>query len=77
METDMKTNMKLVMNATRYANELYKYIMEHPAFAELNDAQADVNVLMNEVNSTITFHITGEKPSSCTHDCSTCGGGCH
>ncbi len=58
-------------------DELYKYIMEHPAFAELNEAQSDVNVLMNEVNSTITFHITGEKPSSCTHDCSTCGGGCH
>ncbi len=56
---------------------LYKQIMEHPAFVELNEAQAEVNILMNEVNSTITFHITGEKPSSCTHDCSTCGGGCH
>ena len=58
-------------------DELYKLIMEHPVFAELNEAQAEVNVLMNEVNATITYHITGEKPSSCTHDCSTCGGGCH
>ena len=57
-------------------DELYKQIMEHPAFVELNEAQSDVNVLMNEVNATITYHITGEKPSSCTHDCSTCGG-CH
>ena len=57
-------------------DELYKQIMEHPAFVELNEAQADVNVLMNEVNATITYHITGEKPSSCTHDCSSCGG-CH
>lgn len=55
---------------------LYKEIMEHPVFLELNDAQADVNELMNAVNNTITFHITGELPS-CTHDCSTCGGGCH
>ena len=56
-------------------DELYKMIMEHPVFAELNEAQAEVNELMNAVNNTITFHITGETPS-CTHDCSTCGGGC-
>ena len=56
-------------------DELYKMIMEHPVFAELNEAQADVNELMNAVNNTITFHITGETPS-CTHDCSTCGRGC-
>ena len=54
---------------------LYHSIMEHPVFAELNEAQSDVNELMNAVNNTITFNITGEMPS-CTHDCSTCGGGC-
>ncbi len=56
-------------------DELYKLIMEHPVFARLNDAQAEVNELMNDVNNTITFNITGEKPS-CTHDCSSCGGSC-
>ena len=56
-------------------NELYEAIMNHPVFAELNEAQADVNELMNAVNNAITFEITGEIPS-CTHDCSTCGGGC-
>ena len=56
---------------------LYREIVEHPVYVALNEAQTAVNVLMNEVNATITFHITGEKPSSCTHDCSTCGGGCH
>ena len=54
---------------------LYHSIMEHPVFSELNEAQSDVNELMNAVNNTITFNITGEMPS-CTHDCSTCGGGC-
>ena len=54
---------------------LYHSIMEHPVFAELNEAQSDVNELMNAVNNTITFNITGEMPS-CTHDCSTCGGSC-
>lgn len=56
-------------------DELYKLIMAHPVFAELNEVQAEVNELMNAVNGTITYNITGEKPS-CTHDCSTCGGGC-
>ena len=56
-------------------DELYKLIMEHPVFVELNEAQSEVNELMNAVNNTITFNITGEKPS-CTHICSTCGGGC-
>ena len=57
-------------------DELYRLIMEHPVFVELNDAQAEVNELMNAVNNAITFEITGELPSSCTHNCSTCGGGC-
>ena len=56
-------------------DELYKLIMEHPVFIELNEAQAEVNELMNAVNNTISFNITGETPS-CTHNCSTCGGGC-
>ena len=65
----------LIDNVQRRINELYNAIMAHPVFVELNEAQSDVNELMNAVNSTITFQITGETPS-CTHDCSTCGGGC-
>ncbi len=57
-------------------NELYDQIMNHPTYVELNAAQEAVNELMNAVNNTITFAITGEMPSNCTHDCSTCGG-CH
>lgn len=57
-------------------NTLYKSIVEHPAFVALNDAQVAVNELMNSVNNTIMFNITGELPSDCTHNCSTCGG-CH
>lgn len=58
-------------------DQLYEQIMAHPTFAELNTAQESVNELMNAINNTIMFAITGEMPSSCTHDCSTCGGGCH
>ena len=57
-------------------NQLYDQIVAHPVYVELEAAQNEVNALMNAVNNTITFEITGEMPSSCTHDCSTCGGGC-
>lgn len=57
-------------------NDLYQSIVQHPAFVELNEAQNVVNELMNSVNQTIMFNITGEMPSDCTHNCSTCGG-CH
>ncbi len=57
-------------------DELYRQITEHPAFVELNRVQAEVNELMNSVNQTIMTQITGEEPSGCTHNCSTCGG-CH
>ena len=57
-------------------NQLYDQIVAHPVYVELEAAQEEVNALMTAVNNTITFEITGEMPSSCTHDCSTCGGGC-
>ena len=56
--------------------QLYKEITEDPDFVKLNEVQTEVNELMNAVNATITANITGEMPSSCTHNCSTCGG-CH
>ena len=57
-------------------DELYRAVTESPEFVALNESQNEINELMNSVNSTITFNITGELPSSCTHDCSSCGG-CH
>jgi len=65
----------LEMNQKRI-NELYDQIVAHPVYVELEQAQNAVNDLMNAVNNTIMFEITGEVPSSCTHDCSTCGGSC-
>lgn len=57
-------------------DELYKLIMSNEAFVALGDAQQAVNELMENVNNIITYNITGELPSSCTHDCSSCSG-CH
>ncbi len=68
--------MQLIDMIQKRIDTLYKEITEHEVFVELNEAQAVVNELMNSVNSTIMYNITGELPSNCTHDCSTCGG-CH
>ncbi len=55
---------------------IYDQIVATDSYKALEKAQNEVNDLMELVNSTITFNITGEQPASCTHDCSTCGG-CH
>ena len=55
---------------------IYDQIVGTETYKALEAAQEEVNKLMELVNTTITFNITGEQPSSCTHDCSTCGG-CH
>lgn len=58
----------------RRINELYHEITENPKLIAYQMAQEVVNAFMEEVNSEITYQITGERP--CTHDCSSCGGSC-
>ena len=66
-----------VLNAIQDRIEaIYNKITESESYKALEQAQNEVNALMEAVNNTITFNITGEEPSSCTHNCSTCGG-CH
>jgi hypothetical protein len=69
-------DMDLIQSIQRRIDELYDLIVNNEAFVELNRAQAVVNELMNSVNQTIMTQITGEEPSGCTHNCSTCSG-CH
>lgn len=68
-------DMQFIEIIQKRIDDLYKSIVENPVFVELNEAQEAVNELMNSVNNTIMFAITGEVPS-CTHNCSTCGGAC-
>lgn len=67
---------KLIAMIQARIDAIYDQIVKSDVYVALEKAQNEVNELMNMVNSTITFHITGEEASSCTHDCSTCGG-CH
>lgn len=55
---------------------LYEAIVGTATYRELEAAQGEVNELMNMVNTTITYQITGQAPDGCTHNCATCGG-CH
>ena len=55
-------------------DEIYAEITTDPLFKELEEAQNDVNELMETVNNTIMFNATGKTP--CSHDCSSCSG-CH
>ena len=68
---------KAIANLKARIEELTKEIgmaHEYIAFAE---AQKAMNDLMAQVNAEIKFCITGERPQTCTHDCSTCGGCSH
>ena len=56
--------------------ELTAEIMKNQNYIAFSEAQRGMNALMAEVNAEIKFCITGERPSECTHDCSTCSG-CH
>lgn len=56
--------------------ELTKEITANAAYIEFAEAQKAVNAVMTAVNNEIKFCITGERPTECTHDCSTCKG-CH
>ena len=58
-------------------DELAREIGSNTKYIAFSHAQGALNDLMASVNAEIKFCITGERPSSCTHDCSTCGGCSH
>ncbi len=68
---------KAIANLKARIEELTKEISTAPKYIAFLQAQEAMNALMASVNAEIKFCITGERPSSCTHDCSTCGGCAH
>lgn len=56
---------------------LAREISTSTKYIAFSHAQNSLNELMASVNAEIKFCITGERPSTCTHDCSTCGGCSH
>ena len=68
---------KAIANLRARIEELTKEISTSPIYMEFANAQKAMNDLMASVNAEIKFCITGERPQTCTHDCSTCGGCSH
>ena len=74
-ETD-EADQKAIADLRARMEELTKEISASEKYQKFAAAQQAMNALMAEVNAEIKFCITGERPSDCTHDCSTCKG-CH
>jgi len=76
-KVDGEADEKAIANLKARVEELTKEISTAPKYIEFANAQNAMNDLMASVNAEIKFCITGERPTTCTHDCSTCGGCSH
>ena len=62
--------------------EIYTAVMSSKTMLEYNTAKAEVDTMLNDINSIIMQCVEGEDPmtaephTACTGSCSTCGG-CH
>lgn len=72
-----EADQKAIANLKARIEELTKEISQNPVYMAFANAQNAMNSLMASVNAEIKFCITGERPETCTHDCSTCGGCSH
>lgn len=81
MSSDNKDDQK-VKELNENLRTIYGEIMSSSAMVEYNTAKAELDSLVNEINTVISKSLDGEDPetcettSSCTGSCSTCGG-CH
>lgn len=74
---DLEDNAKAIEALKSRLEELSREITANSHYTDFANAQNALNSLMDSVNAEIKFCITGERPVSCTHDCSTCGGCAH
>ena len=70
------TDKTVIENLKKRLEELSTEIMKNENYSRFASAQQAMDALMADVNAEIKYCITGERPSTCTHDCSTCAG-CH
>lgn len=71
-----KADQRAIADLRARIDQLSSEIASHEKYIKFAEAQRAMNALMAEVNAEIKYCITGERPSECTHDCSTCKG-CH
>ena len=75
--TEEEDNSKAIETLKKRLEELSLEITANSHYTDFANAQNALNSLMDSVNAEIKFCITGERPVTCTHDCSTCGGCSH
>ena len=71
-----KADERAIADIKARIEELSREIILSPSYTAFVQAQEALNAIMSEVNAEIKFCISGERPSECTHDCSSCKG-CH
>ena len=57
--------------------EAYEKMTTNDHITAYINAQRLFQAIIDQMNSIISFHITGKMPGGCSGSCSTCGGGCH
>ena len=65
---------KAIADIRARIEELTHEICANSVYISFVNAKKAMDDLMASVNAEIKFCITGERPTACTHDCSTCGG---
>lgn len=77
VKADGDSDAEAVQKLRDHMESIAAEIVVNEKYVAFTNAQQALNALMAEVNAEIKFCITGERPSTCTHDCSTCGGCSH
>ena len=57
--------------------EAYEKMTTNDHITAYINAQRLFQAIIDQMNSIISFHITGKMPGGCSGSCSSCGGGCH
>ena len=73
-ERKSEPNQTIIETVEKRIHELYNEITNNKVFIGYNEAQNELNKLMQDVNAELTYQVTGQRP--CSHDCASCGG-CH
>ena len=55
----------------------YEKMTTNDAITAYINAQRTFQAIIDQMNSIISFHITGKMPGGCSGNCSSCGGDCH
>ena len=56
--------------------EAYEKVTTNDVIVEYINAQRTFQAIIDQMNTIISYHITGQLPGGCGGSCSTCGG-CH